>query len=77
MELLQENAHLVYQAGEEVAQKARALTSLPVEVENGTNTSGRPVSVVRIPHPGGLASQAKHGTLTRAAAQCGLDVKRY
>lgn len=35
----------------------------------------RAIAVVRINHPGGLAAQAKHGVLTKAAAAAGLEVK--
>lgn len=41
------------------------------------NRSGRPVCLVTIMHPKGMASQAKHGTLTRAAASTGLEITRY
>lgn len=53
-------------------------TDMPVSVQMVPNkTDGSPVGLVTIAHPGGLASQAKYGTLTRAAAQAGLDVRRY
>lgn len=38
---------------------------------------GRPRAMIAITEPGGLAAQAKHGVLTRAAAAAGLDVHRY
>lgn len=51
---------------------------LPVSVRlTSSKSDGRPVGLVTITHAKGLASQAKHGTLTRAAAQAGLDVTRY
>lgn len=53
-------------------------TDMPVSVTLVQNQKdGGPVGLVTIAHPGGLASQAKHGTLSRAAAQAGLDVRRY
>ncbi|MDO5534161.1 MAG: hypothetical protein Q4F65_05880 [Propionibacteriaceae bacterium] len=57
---------------------ANADTDLPVDVHMSQGLKDdRPVPVVTIAHAAGLASQAKHGTLTRAAAQAGLDVRRY
>lgn len=44
---------------------------LPVEVEQGADGA----AYVKLAHPAGLAVQAKHGTLTTAAAQAGLDVR--
>lgn len=46
-----------------------------VLIEN--DRTGRPVAMVAIMEPWGLAAQAKHGILTRAAAAAGLDVHRY
>lgn len=37
-------------------------------------STDRAISVVAIAHPAGLAIQAKHGALTRAAAACGFEV---
>lgn len=39
--------------------------------------TGRPRGMVTIAHPGGLAMQAKRGVLTKAAAENGLDIRRY
>lgn len=51
---------------------------LPVSVQLTTSRGdGRPVGLVTITDPKGLASQAKHGTLTQAAAKAGFDVTRY
>lgn len=47
--------------------------SLPVEVTSYTTDRAR--SSVTIKHASGQAVQAKHGALTKAAAQAGLDVK--
>ncbi len=38
-------------------------------------TTDRAAASVTITHPAGLAVQAKHGTLTRAAAAAGLEVR--
>ena len=47
--------------------------ALPVTVS--MYTTDRAHAVVAIAHPSGVAVQAKHGALTKAAAQAGLDVK--
>lgn len=46
---------------------------LPVNVS--MSTTDRAHAVVAIAHPSGEAVQAKHGALTKAARQAGLDVK--
>lgn len=46
---------------------------MPVKVE--MTTTDRAHAWVTITHPAGLAVQAKHGALTKAAGQAGLDVK--
>lgn len=46
---------------------------LPVDVSNTVTDRAR--SVVRLNHPAGIAVQAKHGALTRAAIAAGLQVK--
>lgn len=46
---------------------------LPVSVDSQVTDRAR--STVTITHPAGLAVQAKHGALTKAAAQAGLEVK--
>lgn len=48
---------------------------MPVEVQDGTGSGGLPSSHVVIAHPSGQAVQAKHGSLTKAAAQVGLKVR--
>lgn len=50
---------------------------VPVTVTMKTDRNGRPVALLTLAHAKGLAMQAKHGTLTRAAASQGLDVHRY
>jgi hypothetical protein len=47
--------------------------SLPVNVLEGETDRAR--ASVQIAHPSGQAVQAKHGCLTKAAAQEGLEVK--
>ena len=46
---------------------------LPVKVKH--SVTDRAKSTVVLAHPAGLAVQAKHGALTKAAAQAGLEVK--
>lgn len=66
----------------QLAAKAQAVAGavegdVPVTVTSKTDKNGRPVALVTIAHAKGLAMQAKHGSLTRAAASQGLDVHRY
>nr|WP_304503763.1 hypothetical protein [Corynebacterium lemuris] len=80
MPLLQ--AHVaddIERAGEEVAANLRAKLpdDVPVKVTSFINESGRPVTMVTITHPSGLARQAKDGVVTRAASEAGLDIRRY
>lgn len=46
---------------------------LPVTVQ--MSTTDRAHANVTLAHPAGMAVQAKHGALTKAAAQAGLDVR--
>ncbi len=50
------------------------VTDAHVEVMMGETQFGAPVALVTIAHPAGLAMQAKHGSLTKAAAAEGLTV---
>lgn len=72
-------------AAEKVADNVRAMNirvgdkdggaheyEMPVTVE--MTTTDRAHAFVSIAHPSGQAVQAKHGALTKAAAQAGLDV---
>ena len=72
-------------AAEAVADNVRAMNirvgdkdggpheyDLPVEV--AVTTTDRAHAFVSLAHPAGLAVQAKHGALTKAAGQAGLDV---
>lgn len=47
----------------------------PLPVEINSQTTDRAREVVVIPHAAGLAVQAKHGVLTKAASAAGLEVK--
>jgi hypothetical protein len=64
---------MVRQAAERIAAEAAATSGLPVEV-NEYETDRAAASVV-ITHALGIGSQAKDGTLTRAAASIGLEVR--
>lgn len=46
---------------------------LPVTVK--MVTTDRAHAIVALAHPAGMAVQAKHGALTKAAGQAGLDVR--
>lgn len=48
-----------------------------VLTKSGVGENGRPFAMVTIAEPKGVATQAKHGTLTKAAAAAGLDITRY
>ena len=48
-----------------------------VLTKGGVGENGRPFAMVTIAEPKGVAMQAKHGTLTKAAAAAGLDITRY
>lgn len=77
---------LVNGAAEEIAENVRAQgitvgafaggsgeIALPVTVS--PTTTDRAHASVALAHPAGIAVQAKHGALTRAAAAAGLDVR--
>lgn len=66
---------------EAVTRAVAAAVDVPEGVEVVTKVdrdrTGRPRGMVTIAHPSGIALQAKHGVLTRAAAAQGLDIRRY
>jgi hypothetical protein len=59
-------------AGEDVGDAARARTDLPIEVHPGM--TDRATALVVIADPAGAAEQAKHGVLTGAVGDVGLEV---
>lgn len=61
------------QVAEDVAVEAGGETLVRMQ----PNKNGRMTAIVYLAEPKGAARQAKHGTLTRAAAAQGLIVKRY
>jgi hypothetical protein len=48
--------------------------SVDAEVDAKAFTTDRAICVVAIKHPAGMAIEAKHGALRKAAASCGLEV---
>jgi hypothetical protein len=76
----------VEDAAEAVADNVRAQGITVGDKDGGSHEYALPVTVrmsttdrahanVTLAHPAGQAVQAKHGSLTKAAAQAGLDVK--
>ena len=72
-------------AAEAVAENVRAQGIAVGDMDGGKREKPLPVTVtmsttdrahanVTLAHPAGAAVQAKHGALTKAAAQAGLDV---
>lgn len=48
-----------------------------VVTSSGVGRDGRPFGIVYIAEVNGIAHQVKHGSLTRAAAQRGIETRRY
>lgn len=73
---------MVAAATEEVAANARSQGvmvegepgDVPLPVETQVVTTDRAHGIVTLAHPSGESVQAKHGTLTAAAAAAGLEV---
>lgn len=78
--------HAMAVKAEQIARNVRALGlkvgdrdgggseyDLPVKVE--TSVTDRAKATVLLAHPSGLAVQAKHGALTKAASEAGMEVK--
>lgn len=73
-----EMKQLVHEEAEHIANIVRGHATITthgaeVKVEDYV-TPTRATSAVVIAHPGGSAMQAKHGVLTRAAGQAGVDL---
>lgn len=77
---------LVEKAAEEIAQNVRdqgimvgafkgGAGEIPLPVTVSKTTTDRAHASVTLAHPAGIAVQAKHGALTKAAAAAGLEVK--
>jgi hypothetical protein len=77
-----EVADAVAKLAEQVADNARAIVpdvegvpgEVPLPIEVSTYETDRARASVWLAHPAGLATQAKHGTLTKAASELGLEV---
>ena len=76
----------VKDAADKVAQNVRDMGIKVGDKDGGSHEVDLPVTVtmvttdrahanVTLAHPAGMAVQAKHGPLTKAAAQAGLDVR--
>ena len=78
------NAYLVELFKDKLGAEAAAIASdikaehpdLNVISQSGIGDNGRPYGLVTIAEPHGLQHQAKHGTLTRAAAKRGIETRR-
>lgn len=77
---------LVDATAEKVAENVRSLNigvgdrdggsrEIPLPVKVKLSTTDRAHAEVVLAHPAGIAVQAKHGALTKAASQAGLEVK--
>lgn len=66
-----------------LAEKAAAVVrrieaaGYPAGYELVRDRNGRPVVMIALTDAKGLNAQIKHGVVTRAAAQEGLDINRY
>ncbi len=71
-----ETGAVVDAAAEQIAATTRTLIGDPdIDVVVDHYTTDRRAAAVVIADHGGLPLQARHGVLTRAAAQAGLDVR--
>ena len=67
-------AHVEAQ-GIKVGDRDGGPAEYPLPVTINSQTTDRAREVVTIPHAAGIAVQAKHGVLTKAASAVGLEVK--
>lgn len=63
------------EAVHDLAERVAGNVVVDADVEVRDYTTDRAASSVTIAHPAGLAIQAKHGVLTKAAASVGLEVR--
>ncbi|MGJ3228917.1 hypothetical protein ACQEUV_26710 [Micromonospora aurantiaca (nom. illeg.)] len=66
---------MVNQATEQIASRVRALVGDDVPVTVSEYTTDREAASITIADRRGIALQAKHGVLTRAAGSVGADVR--
>lgn len=59
----------------QIADRVDVGTVSDAQVIVRSYTTDRAAAAVSIAHPAGLAMQAKHGALTKAAASLGLEVR--
>lgn len=79
------NKYLVDLFGDRLAEEAEAVADnvraaypdIKVVTGSGVGKNGRPYGLVSIAEINGVAHQVKHGSLTRAAAQRGIETRRY
>ena len=77
-----ESRRAVNDLAERIAEAARANVpdvegipgDIPLPVRVSEYETDRARATVWLAHPSGLAVQAKHGTLTKAASQAGVEV---
>ena len=67
---------LLAKKAEQVCATIRA-AGYEADYEMTQDRNGRPVVLIALTEAKGLNVQAKNGTVTRAAAQAGLDINRY
>ena len=67
---------VVSDAGRRIAGRVPAERA-SADSRDKRDRNGRPVALVALTEPNGVAIQSKYGTLTRAAAEEGADVHRY
>lgn len=80
-----EVAIAVHELAEAVAENARSQGQMVGDFQGGGEialpvtlksfTTDRAVTVVALAHPAGIAVELKHGTLRKAAASQGLEIK--
>ena len=73
-EVAEKVAHNVEEQGITVGDRDGGTHEYPLPVKVEVTTTDRAHAIVMLAHPAGIAVQAKHGSLTRAAAEAGLHV---
>jgi len=73
----QEVRALIDGCAQQVADNVKALVRPGVPIEVRKYTTDRGAATVVVADVRGMAWQAKHGILTRAAAQSGLEIKAW
>lgn len=69
---------LLEKEAEEIGKSVQAAyPGINVVTSSGVNRKGRPFGIVYIAEVNGVVHQVKHGSLTHAAAQRGIETRRY